>query len=262
MYFLKFRHLYFLWLFFTASGQLPAALKDKLYYEKNYSENCLFPSIDEKTGKNNSINNLIKLSPSALLRQRVILFYDRKVWDKLFVSFSLGYIFGRDNFELSYVELFKSYTDYAETLNPGTLIKGAKFLYALPSTSVGFKYFFNDWSANRNTFFQIDYRFEGVNYTLNKSILDRNNISEEQKNFNFIFHHASVGIGHLSFFGKRKNLFNEIGLSVGYKWLKYDEYKMSHDPTMSLTAYHKTHKKLATSVFPTIHIRYSIGLGF
>lgn len=223
----------------------------------NNTQKKSYESYDNST----SIKNVIKFSPTLLLRQRAALFYEREMFRGVSANIGIGKPFGNDIFQNAFFSL-GSVFNYSSSLSPGDVVGNGTYWGSYPSLSLGLKVYFLGETFDE-TYMEFNYRWERVDYLLDASVggtrVDgENDVAFKMNGFN-------MGFGYTGLTGSNKNFTHEIYCNFGFKLFKYTTFDRVNVKSVTggtETVYRKTGDESSGRILPSLNMGYIFGFGF
>lgn len=270
---MKFAHTLLTFIFITAFSVLLHSQENaedpNVKLDKKYTpnQNSVFSITAKRKGGSESsaeitIRNLIKFCPTALFRQKALLYYDFDLIDGLALTAGIGKSFGEDYLQKIY--LTGGFGDLTSPkLSLYTLFDNATYTGSSIFLSGGLKYYFSGKTFDEN-FMAFNYSRERMDYTLNATI-DNRIVTGDDKVVSFKVNSFSFGYGFTSLSGPRNNFCHEFFMGCGVRFINYSEIDMMNNvsgPYAPNPTYYKTGAELKTRIFPSVNISYLFGFGF
>ncbi len=248
------------------SERNPSLLDDK--YEPNSSSTFNISKENRKNEFNKEQDvpsSFIKFSPTFLFRRKVAFFYNLKLVNGLVLDLGLAKAFNSDPISDLGLSTFGS-MDYTDAyLSADEWMSNSTYTGSTPLVSLGFRYYFDD-EAYQGYYLMSNYRFEKMEYKLNSDIGDIPIINSD-RNMELVTNGFLIGYGATWLAGKKNNIINELEMSFGLRFAKYNRYDRIEVPSSSTSyysyvyAYQKTNQYVNKNVF-VMNITYYIGFGF
>ena len=253
---MKFIHILLTFLFITTFSKViqgQEAIEDpNIKLDKKYTpnQNSVFSSNSKHSGSAVSsgditIKNLVKFCPTALFRQKAILYYEFDLINGLTLNAGVGKSFGEDFFQKTYlstllVDVNANRLSLDNVFNNSTYTSGSIFLTG------GIKY------------------YEKMDYTLNANVNSATVIGDDRV-MNFKVSSFNFGYGYTMLSGPKNNFSHEFFMGCGVRFVTYSEFEMSTNFSSSYNAsqtYTKTGGELKARIFPSVNMSYLFGFGF
>lgn len=212
-------------------------------------------------GNETEIKNVIKFSPTLLLRQRAMLFYERELLESFTMHVGIGKPFGSDVFQRAFFSI-GSLTDFGTALTPGQVTGESTYWGSFPSLAAGAKIYFSG-STFDEAYIEFNYRWERVDYLLNPSI-DGIRI-EGENDLKLKMNAFNVGFGYTALSGSSNNFTHDFYCNFGFKLFKYttfDQVIANSVTGAKEIVYKKTGEETNARIIPSLNIGYLFGFGF
>jgi hypothetical protein len=200
--------------------------------------------------------NYIKFYPLALLRQKVLLSYQRSVVNGLAVELGLGKAFGTDIFQVGNLALFHDL--FENSLSPGQIFSNSKYSSSTPFLMLAAKMYYSG-KAPDDGYIEVSIRREKLSYLLNNTVDGWPVFGSQVASFKMTA--LTVGIGYTTGTGDTKRITHDFFVNVGIKFFSYSRFEQVADANNQIT-YVKSSSDASARVMPAINMGYSLGFGF
>ncbi len=236
--------------------------------DKKYSPNSasIFNNTQKKSGENfqtteTDVKNVIKFSPTLLLRQRVALVYERKIAENILFNIGVGKPFGNDVFQQAFFSL-SSLDELGSALHPHSVLKQSTYWGSMPLASSGIKFYFSG-TAFDEAYIDFNYRWERMDFLLN-SIVDARRVDGEN-DVKFKMNAFNFGFGYTAITGSRNNFIHDFFINFGLKTFRYTTFDLitvKGTNGANEIVFKKTGNETKARIVPALNIGYSFGFGF
>ena len=212
-----------------------------------------------------TFSNCIKFNPLLFLRQKIGIFYERKITGGLSVVGGIGKAFGPDAIQnFAYEINVSGLNSPPGNLSPSQIIGFSNYFSSGVLLSGSIKIYFSG-NAFEESCVEFNYRRETMNYLLDplKSkpyIIDGENLAKFKMS-QFSFGYCFSGVT-----GKNNNIINEFYFNFGMKLFTFTEFETYRNTLAGSTT---TESFIRTSglngsfkLVPSLNVGYSFGFGF
>ncbi len=225
----------------------------------NENKNSSFNKAD------NTPNNFIKFSPTFLFRRKVAFFYNLKLYSGLVLDLGLAKAFNSDPISDLGLSTFGSLDFSDNSLTPEEWTNNSTYTGSTPLVSIGFRYYLEE-DAYEGYYLMSNYRFEKMEYKLNSEI-NGYQVTGSNRSMDLITNGFLVGYGISWLAGSGNKLINELEMSFGLRFAKYNRYDKIEIPNNSTPyssytyAYQYSGQYISKTLF-VMNMTYYIGFGF
>lgn len=229
--------------------------------EKKYTpnSNSIFNDLQRKQseisgGSSSSFKNAIKFTPTALLRQKVLFWYERELFSKFTVNLGVGKPFGKDIMQQVWFALFNEFTPRTDYVAVGKMQENGNFSGSGLTLAIAPRIYFD--GAFEDSFFELVYMHERVDLMLQENQPPLNAPIKGNKNVSFEMNSLSLNWGITWRAGRKEKLVNDFIIGLGAKYFTYDAFYAYP------SYYQKSGHRLNTILFACASFGYSLGFGF
>jgi hypothetical protein len=200
--------------------------------------------------------NSLRFCPTMLIRQRIGILYERKIFDGLSLGIGAAKIFGNDVFENANLAL--QGLDEQKVLDPNTMFANSVFSPVRPLLMGSLRLYFGS-NAFDGSYIELTYKNQKLDYALNSTIntykVDSDNVVHMNMNgYTFGYGYSWTG-------GKKNKITHDFFFNVGIKLVNYTRFELVNVNSF-VSMYKRTNEEVTMRILPSVNIGYSFGFGF
>ncbi len=250
----------------TARSQnRPTGAENEMDKKYTPNSNSIFNSLNQKRevfGESGIYaKNIIAYAPTAILRQKVLFFYQRDLGSGICLILGGGKAFGQDVLQHLGIQL-KTFYNVSQGLSGSQIISNSTYSDCGPYLYGGIRYYFSE-KTFEDGYVEFSFRHERMEYVLDSYV--NNWRVEGTRNATFKMNALSFGYGYTFMVGPKKNFCHELYMNFGVKqftYSKFDVYDLKINNGATERVYLKSGGERTFIVYPAINMGYIFGFGF